>query len=208
MTLPFLTSDSLGNNTANSITWWGCNTTGCPTCDEIPNANCINLGLHNNESYTAAPTIAYAKAAIREVAAAYGGDLAKVVLIGHSRGAIATQAIGGADSEIASMWAGTVAASHYDDIGAEQWPYATSSTAEANAVARAKNMAHVPKFLVGECDLESGVAARWLQANTRSDGVVAAMSTGFRDHTGFWILRPSPTGARERVRAWVANITS
>jgi hypothetical protein len=47
-------------------------------------------------------------------------DPAKLLVLGHSRGAIATQAIAGADPQLARRWAGTVAASHYD--GAEQWP--------------------------------------------------------------------------------------
>lgn len=208
LTLPFLTAD-LGNATANSVYWWGCNSTGCPTCD--PPTDCYNLGPNKNESYTTSTTVAYAKAAIKQVAEQYGVDMTKIVLIGHSRGAIAVQAIGGADDEMASMWAGVVAASHYDDIGSESWPYASSQAAgthgKADAIVRAKRMASIPKFLVGECDLESGVAAGWLQETTNGAGVVAALSTGFRDHTGFWILRPSPTGAREKIRSWVANIT-
>ena len=34
----------------------------------------------------------------------------------------------------------------------------------------------------------------------------SAQRTGFRDHTGFWIARPSPTGAREHARKWLAAL--
>ena len=128
-------------------------------------------------------------------------------MLGHSRGAIATQAIAGADPLLAQRWAGAVAASHYD--GAEQWPYSNkpglSGGGAAGAINRAHNLDHVPKFLTGECDLETGIAYRWLRDQAGADmEKVTSVGSGFREHTGFWILRPSR--ARTQLRAWVSRI--
>ena len=130
-------------------------------------------------------------------------DPQKMILVGHSRGAIATQAIGGADDEIASMWAGIVAASHYD--GAEQWPYTSHAGGVDGAISRAKRLQHVPKFLVGECNLQTGIAFDWLRDVAKVPmELVRAVPSGFRDHTGFWILRPS--AARSQLRDWVFSL--
>ena len=130
-------------------------------------------------------------------------DPHKMILLGHSRGSIATQAVGGADDEIASMWAGIIAASHYD--GAEHWPYSNHAGGVSGAVMRAKRLAHVPKFLVGECNLQTCIAFEWLRDVAKVPmGLVTAVPSGFRDHTGFWILRPSE--ARTRLRDWVFSL--
>jgi hypothetical protein len=66
-------------------------------------------------------------------------------------------------------------------------------------------MEGVPKFLTGECDLETRVAYNWLRDAAGVDMTsVTSVGTGFREHTGFWILRPSR--ARAQLRAWVARI--
>jgi len=163
--------------------------------------------------YNATPTLAYAKAAIQDVIVRFGGDPTRLVLLGHSRGAIATQAIGFADAAMASLWRGFVAASHYDAacppgprrIACETWPYAESAGGFPGAVARARLAADVPKFLTGECDLETGMALGWLQhAANVSTAAVTAVPSGFRDHTGFWIARPS--AARTALRSWLERL--
>jgi len=194
LTLPFVTRD-LGADTAVQTGWWGCSRGGEPfTYQE----SCLA-----NDTYTTNTTLAYLKAAIRDTIDRFHVDRQRIILLGHSRGAIATQAIGSADEEVAGLWRGIVAASHYD--GAEHWAYSSHAGGMAGAIARAQRLSHVPKFLVGECDLESGIAADWLRNVAKVDmGKVTAVPSGFRDHTGFWILRPS--AARERLRAWVKQM--
>ena len=209
LTLPFITA----NGSENSVYWWGC-------CGQ-PGAMCCGRNPWNltRNAFTPEPTLAYAKMAIAETLKKHRGDPDKIVLIGHSRGAIATQAIGGFDDEIASLWRGQIAASHWDGTGGayEKWPFTNASAmgggdgdgdgdAEKKGggpISRARRLAKVPKFLVGECDLQINFAYNWLKdvANV-SVANVRAMSTGFRDHTGFWIARPSPTHARSEVRKW------
>ena len=139
---------------------------------------------------------------------AVGGNPRKVVQIGHSRGAIATQAIGGYDDAIASLWRGQIAASHWDAATVENWPYTAVLGGLPGAAARARRLQHLPKFLTGECNLEAGPRALgWLStvANV-STASVTATSSGFRDHTGFWIARPSPTRARDALRSWLVEL--
>ena len=58
-----------------------------------------------------------------------------------------------------------------------------------------------------EKNLEDGIAFQWLRDVARINmSLVTAVPTGFRDHTGFWILRPS--AARDKLRAWVYAITN
>jgi hypothetical protein len=195
LTLPFLTRD-LGNDTQNSMYWWGCSRGGIP-------GGLQSDACDSNDTFTTTTTLAYAKAAIAQTLAQFHGRASRVLVLGHSRGAIATQAIAGADDEIASLWAGAAAFSHYD--GAETWPYSSHAGGAAGAVQRAQRLSRLPKFLTGECDLESGVAFDWLRDEAKVDtGKVHALGSGFREHTGFWILRPS--AARSQLRAWVAAI--
>lgn len=194
LTLPFVTRD-LGVETAVQTGWWGCSRGGEPfTYSE----SCLS-----NDTYTTSTTVSYLKAAVADVVKRFRVDPHKMILLGHSRGSIGTQAVGGADDEIASMWAGIIAASHYD--GAEHWPYSNHAGGVSGAVMRAKRLAHVPKFLVGECNLQTGIAFEWLRDVAKVPmGLVTAVPSGFRDHTGFWILRPSE--ARTRLRDWVFSL--
>jgi pimeloyl-ACP methyl ester carboxylesterase len=134
------------------------NTKGSPW--DGPQAACTN-----NDTFTPNTTIAYMRDAISQTIELYNIDPARVVLLGHSRGAIATQAIGGADPDVAKLWAGVAAASHYD--GAEQWTYSSHNGGTAGAIARARNLNDVPKFLTGECDLQTNKALSWLKEVAR-----------------------------------------
>lgn len=60
-------------------------------------------------------TVAYAKEAVPAICRRWGGDPAQVILIGHSRGAIACNYIGLHDDQIARLWQAMIAVSHYDD---------------------------------------------------------------------------------------------
>lgn len=202
LTLPFLTAD-LGTDTAVQLLWWG--------CGDVDGTNCTASG----QRYNATPTVEYARAAIQDVLQDFGGDPQRLVVLGHSRGAIATQAIAFADAGMARLWRGAIAASHYDDLCAgapantscEGWPYSNGPEGFQAAAERARLAVQTPKFLTGECNLESGWAVDWLRhAANVSTARVTAVPSGFRDHTGFWIARPS--AARTQLRRWLQDLMS
>jgi hypothetical protein len=66
-----------------------------------------------------ANTVEYAKQAVREVCAEWGGDPANCVLVGNSRGGIACNLIGLYDDEIASLWKAMVPSAHYFSDGVD-----------------------------------------------------------------------------------------
>ena len=110
---------------ANALTWWG----------DAP-------------SYDPEPTLAYCRAAVREVCEKYGGDASRVVLAGFSRGAIACNYLGLHDDETAKLWRGFIAYSHYD--GVRKWPYPDSD--RASAAARLQRLGTRPQFICGEAE--------------------------------------------------------
>ena len=60
-------------------------------------------------------TVAYAKLAVPAICRQWAGDPARVILVGHSRGAIACNYIGLHDDHIAKLWRAMISLSHYDD---------------------------------------------------------------------------------------------
>ncbi len=64
-------------------------------------------------------TATYAKTNVPRVCAEFGGDPAKVVLCGFSRGAIAVSFIGLRDDQIAKLWRACWAHDHFD--GVSEW---------------------------------------------------------------------------------------
>lgn len=67
-----------------------------PTCLPEP----LTFSRRNTLQYTPWPTVNYTLAAVRHTITTYGGDPQRVVVLGHSRGAIATQAIAGFNDEV------------------------------------------------------------------------------------------------------------
>jgi hypothetical protein len=62
-------------------------------------------------------TVAYAKQAVKEVCAKWGGDPDACILMGYSRGGIACNLIGLYDDEIAALWKAMVPGAHYFSAG-------------------------------------------------------------------------------------------
>ncbi len=158
------------NGTQNVTQWWG----DAPTFDPQP-------------------TVEYAKNTIASVCKEFGGDLTRIVLTGFSRGAIACNYLGLYDDDIATTWAGFVCYSHYD--GVQQWPFPKSDSAAA--LARLKRLGARPQFICAENSLARTKA--YLR-QTGIDGHWTFASTGFRNHSDAWILRPS--ACRDELRAW------
>lgn len=92
-------------------------------------------------------TVAYAKAAVPQICAQWGGDSARVVLVGHSRGAIACNYIGLHDAEIAKLWRGMIAVSHYDDA---HTAWGMTPEEQQRAPERLARLGQTPQFLCGE----------------------------------------------------------
>jgi hypothetical protein len=92
-------------------------------------------------------TVAYAKEAVPEICRQWGGDPARVVLTGYSRGAIACNYIGLHDDGIAGLWRAMIPVSHYDD-GHTAW----GMTPQERALApdRLRRLGEIPQLICGE----------------------------------------------------------
>ncbi len=169
--VPFL--NEAGNKTA--ITWWG----------DAP-------------AYRPDSTVAFIKRAIPKLCHRFSGDPQSVILCGFSRGAIATNAIGLHDDEIAALWRGFICYSHYDGLSS-RWPFAGKDAASVQQrLARLKGR---PQLICSESPL-AGV--RKHLENTGTKGYFTFLDTGFRNHNDAWTLRPS--AARETARKWLAEV--
>jgi hypothetical protein len=92
-------------------------------------------------------TVAYAKEVVPAVCREWGGDPSRVILTGHSRGAIACNFIGLRDAEIARLWRAIIPVSHYDD----DFPYWSMSAEDrARAPERLKRLGRTPQYVCGE----------------------------------------------------------
>jgi len=148
-------------------------------------------------TYDPEPTLAYVRATVREVCARFGGDAARVVLAGFSRGAIAVNRLGLHDDETANLWRAFICYSHYD--GVRTWPFPGSDrVAAAVRLARLKGR---PQFICGENT--NAESTREYLAGT--DGAFTFASTGFRNHNDAWTLRPSTS--REKLREWWREVS-
>jgi hypothetical protein len=170
--LPFVD----GARTGNVRTWWG-----------------------TPPEYDPMPTIAYARQAVPSICAQYGGDPARVVFAGFSRGAIAGNAIGLHDDEIAQLWRAFFLYSHYE--GVREWPYPHSAGAAARA--RLRRLGTRPQFICHENDGGLERTRAYLQW-AGVPGNFTFCETGFRNHNDAWVLRPSP--ARRSLREWIQRV--
>eukprot|EP00392_Amoebophrya_sp_AT5.2_P005820 g5830.t1 len=202
LVLPLLTKDK-GRDTANAQWWWGCS-----------KPESCNSGSW--DTYDPTPTIKYAKDAVKETVKNFHGIASQIILVGYSRGGIAADAIGAGDTEIVKLWAGIYAGGHYDGVetwnGA--WPFLWEKSGPGGyykehypyetAWKRAERASGVPKFLIAECN--RGMQEKnWLRDTVKTDvSNVVAMSNGFRNHSGNWILRPSK--GREALRDWADKL--
>jgi hypothetical protein len=143
-------------------------------------------------------TVAYCKKVVPEICRDWGGDPARVILAGFSRGAIACNFIGLHDDEIAKLWCGFICYSHYD--GVRKWGYKGSD--RASAAVRLKRLGERPQFIIHE----NSVAAteRYLK-QVMPDGPFTFVSLGYRNHNASWVLRD--TKERKLVRRWFTEVT-
>lgn len=164
--------------TANVTQWWG----------DAPD--------HDPQS-----TLAYLHAALPWVCRNHGGDPARVLYCGFSRGAIAGNVLGLHDERTARLWKGFVLYSHYDGV-LEHWPFPGADRASARQ--RLARLGGRPQFLCGEG--EDAVRTAGYLEDIQAKGRFTIRGTGFRNHDDAWILRPSPT--RDALRSWVRAVVA
>jgi hypothetical protein len=182
---------------------------GLPYLDDAGDHN-VSMWWGTPPAHDAAATLAYAKAAIRDVCGRFGGDPERVVLVGFSRGSIACNALGLADAEIAALWKAAVCFSHYD--GLRSWPFTGSSAAAARE--RLARLHGRPQLIIAESVAEpvrAPAAAAPALAATRAfldaagaEGDFRFLETGFVNHDDDWALRPGP--ARREARRWLSAV--
>lgn len=142
-------------------------------------------------------TVAYCKLTVREVCAKFGGDTNALFLAGFSRGAIACNFLGLHDDEIAKLWRGFIAHSHYDGVRTN-WPYAGAD--RASALTRLQRLNGRPQFISHEGSTE---ATKNYLTQTVVKGAFTFVDMPYRNHRDDWVLRDIPE--RQRVREWLAD---
>lgn len=137
-------------------------------------------------------------AVVAEVCERFGGDAARVVLGGFSRGSIGCHYIGLHDEEIARCWRAMICHSHYDGV-IEKWPYVGADRASARE--RLQRLAGRPVWVSQEGSVTA--IESYLQS-TGIKGNHTLVPLPFRNHTDTWVLRPLPE--RQRLRNWLAEL--
>ncbi len=148
-------------------------------------------------------TVTYAKLAVADLKQRFSVDANAILLCGFSRGAIACNFIGLHDDELAKLWCGFVAYSHYD--GVRDW--GLPGTDRESAKERLHRLGGRPQFICHETMLDAPTGLHATEAFIRdsgSQGNFTFVETGFRNHNDAWILRES--SARQQLRAWVRHI--
>ena len=179
-------------------------------------------------------TIAYAKEAVPAICRQWGGDPEKVILTGHSRGAIACNYIGLHDDEIAKLWCAMMPISHYDD-GHTKWGMTIKE--QARAPERLRRLGNTPQYICGEHHLSvkhndakllETVAAgkfktfeeakkslglvsmidaertRQFVMNNYPQGRFTIVDLPYINHSAGYVLRDIPE--RKQMRDWIQNV--
>lgn len=140
----------------------------------------------------------YCLATVKDICAKYGGDPARLILCGFSRGSIGCNFIGLNDDEIAKLWCGFVCHSEYDGPN-EKWPYAGAD--RASALVRLNRLHGRPQFISQE--MSTRKTEDWL-AGTGITGDFTFVPLPFHNHSDAWVLRDLPE--RKQLREWVARV--
>ncbi|MEM8735182.1 MAG: hypothetical protein AAGG44_13210 [Planctomycetota bacterium] len=183
LALPFVTGADLSEPRELALQWWG-----------------------SPPEFSGKSTAAFCQAAVKKAIHDFSINPEAVVLSGFSRGAIGCNFVGLQDDNIAQLWCGMIAYSHYD--GSRDW--GLPNTDRASAAKRLSRL-RCPQLICHEDnDAEQSGLTRtrnWL-AETELDqsNQIEFLSTGFRNHNDAWVLRPSP--AREQLRKWIRKLPS
>jgi len=162
-----------GKGDSVAITWWG-----------------------DPPSYDVQPTLDYCREAVAAACRDLGGDPGRVVLCGFSRGGLACNLVGLHDDAMARLWCAFVPYAGYEDVRVQRrYPGADP----VKAMARLRRLGDRPQFI---CQEGAGPEeARRQLSEVLPGGDLTFASTGFRNHSDAWVLRPS--AARSQLRAWL-----
>lgn len=142
-------------------------------------------------------TVNYCKTVVPRICQKYGGDPSAVFLAGFSRGAIACNYIGLHDDQIADLWTGFIAHSHYD--GVRQWNYPDSD--RNAALKRLKRLQDKPQFISHEGSID---AVKQYLNEASPKGRFTFQVLPYRNHTDTWVLRNIPE--RKAIREWMQSV--
>ncbi len=170
----------------------------CVPCLNASGSDLAETWWGDAPQYDPEPTLAYLHAAIADTCENLGGDPSNMILCGFSRGSIACNYLGLHDDRTAKLWRAFVECSHYD--GVRNWPYPKSDS--VSALQRLERLDGRPQFICGEKDQVEETRRFLSQLALRPKMTFA--STGFRNHTDTWILRPSST--RQQLRDWLLDV--
>lgn len=143
-------------------------------------------------------TIDYCHRALDFVCRQYGGDPARLLLTGFSRGAIGCNYLGLRDRSIAQRWRAFFCYSHYDGVRSN-WPYADAD--RSFALERLQRLRGRPQFI---CHERSVAETRAYLESTGIAGDFTLHDLPFRNHNDTWTLRDIPL--RRTLRAWVQRV--
>lgn len=160
----------------------------------LPFVDSVNLQQQRRWWGDVNATVAYCKAAVQDVCKDFGGDVNALLIAGFSRGAIACNFIGLHDDEIARLWRGFIAHSHYD--GSQHWP----GCDPASALSRLNRLKGRPQYISHE--ISAAHTENYL-AGTGIKAPFTFVSLPFKNHTDTWVLRDIPE--RRELRDWVAK---
>ncbi len=170
-----------------------------PYLDDAGTKN-VTMWWGDAKSHKPQATLDYCVKTVKSVCEEWGGDPDRVALMGFSRGAIACNALGLANDDIAKLWRGMIPFSHYHGLN-ERWPFPGSD--RMTALKHLARLGKTPQFICSEME-ESLERTKELLA--KSSGDFTFRHTGFRNHNDAWLLRPSPV--RAEIRAWLKKITA
>lgn len=135
---------------------------------------------------------------VKNICKYYGGDSSLVFVSGFSRGAIACNYIGLHNDEIAKLWCGFIANSHYD--GLRKWPYPASD--KISAKIRFQRLKGRPQIIIQE---NGGPAEteKYIE-NMDNEGNFTYLTIPYRNHDLRWALQYIPE--RKILCTWVKTI--
>ena len=165
ITLPFV--ESHDGQKRNATKWWG----------------------------DVAETKRYCLATVRDVCRRFGGDPQRVVLAGFSRGAIACNYLGLHDEEIAQLWCGFFAHSHYEGV------FKHPASDESAWPQRLRRLGTRPLFISHELSTQKTAA---LLAASGVTGDFTFVDLPYPNHSARWVLCDVP--ARQRAREWLQRV--
>ena len=103
------------NRTTTQRTWWGCPAAVANNYAGSALDNACNRSAPDAR-WDVEPTVRYTMAAVAMVLRDFAGDPDRVLVTGHSRGAVAVNFVGLYNDNIAKLWTAFAPASHYDGV--------------------------------------------------------------------------------------------